>query len=240
MVIGETEIAFFISSAVMFAFVIPALYKLYKRKTISRGRKAGYTLIFPSLTILGGLSIFVFQFFMDWREVIMFNGIWVLIYVFLLQDLAGSSLGQKFPIGKAFLAVGFTVIFVICSVFVFCDVVNFMSLGEWIDFEPLPIFIVLTIITILTFILAVRFYGTGEEEFTGGDIQSGSVLFIYMMVTVYGLVFFIFGLPIYAEDSWIPTHVQNTFLIIGIIMLVLAIPLLIRERQKRVQAGWGR
>lgn len=239
MVLGDTELSFFISSAIMFAVVIPALYKLYKKPAINRGRKIGYTLIFPSLTILGSLSIFIFQFFIDWREVIVFNTIWVLIYVFLLQDLAGSTFMQKIPFGKLLLAVGFTILFVICSIFVFIDLITFMSLGEWISFLPLPTFIVFIIISILFFILAARFYGKGEEEFTRGEITSGGVLLLYIIVATYGIMFIFFGLPIYVEDSWIPPHVQNIFLIIGIILLVLAIPLLIRERQKRVKAGWG-
>lgn len=98
----------------------------------------------------------------------MFNVIWVLLYVFLLQDLADSTFTQKIPFGKLLLAIGFTILFLFCSIFALFDILNFISLKEWINFLPLPTFIILTIITILFFLLAARFYGKGEAEFTGG------------------------------------------------------------------------
>ena len=129
MVFGDAELAFIISSAVMYAFFLPAYYKLCKSSAINAGRKIGYAIIFPSLVIAGILTIFVLHFLMDWGELLVFNGIWALIYVFMLQDLAGSPLMQKLPLGKILLAIGFTLLFIICSAFAYLDVLWFLSLG---------------------------------------------------------------------------------------------------------------
>ncbi len=238
-VIGDTQLAFIISSAIMFACFLPAYYKLWKKPTVSRGRKIGYAILFPSLVILGGISTFVFQFFLDWGEVIVFNSIWVFLYLFLLRDITDSSFFQKIPIGKVLITSGFIILFVICSSLVFADLLWFVSFGEWIFFLPLPTLIILLIISILLFILAARFYKKGEEEFTGDEITSGGFLLLNITVATYGLLLVYAGLPIYSEDTGIPTHVRYILLIIGIILLILTIPTLYRERQKRVKRGWG-
>jgi len=62
MAFGDAELAFIITSIVMYIFFLPAYFKLYKSTSISRGHKIGYAIIFPSLTFLGCLSIFFFQF----------------------------------------------------------------------------------------------------------------------------------------------------------------------------------
>ncbi len=238
--LGSADIAFLISSSIVIALFIPTYYKLYRKWEVSRRHKIVYAIIFPVLMISGGLSIFVFHFLMDWKEVLMFNVIWVPFFLLMLQDLAANPLIQKFHMGTIFATVGLIILLTVVLVFIVMDILNFASTGEWIPFLPLPTLIVLVLIFFPLFILTARLYGKGEEEFTNGDIKSGAMLFLYAIIATFGFYLSLSGLySLIAEDSWIPSHVGIISLIIGLPFLIISTVMLFREKYKRKMKGWG-
>ncbi|HUX98061.1 MAG TPA: hypothetical protein VMV49_00780 [Candidatus Deferrimicrobium sp.] len=237
--LGDAEIAFLISSGIMVILFLFVYSKLYRKPEIHRSHKVVYALLFPGLLILGGISTFIFQIFITWDEVLMFNIVWLPIFFLMLQEVAGHSHTQKIPFGKLLLAVLLTILLVFCLVFILLDFLWFISLGVW-DILPLPTFIVLVIVTGPIFILAARLYGKGEEEFTDGQITSGGITFLYMIVCAFGLTFIALGLgPILlGEESWIPANIGYVLLTIGILLFTLSLIKLEKGRRKRKEAGY--
>ncbi|TFG04336.1 MAG: hypothetical protein EU536_04795 [Promethearchaeota archaeon] len=240
MAVGEAEIVFLISSGIMLALFLLVYSKLYRKPEVQRSHKIVYALLFPGLTILGGISIFLYQIFITWDEVLMFHVVWIPIFLLMFQEVAGRSHAQKIPFVKLLLAVALTILLIFCLTFILLDVLTFISLGVWSGFFPLPIFIVVVIVTGPLFILAARLYGKGEEEFTGGSITSGGITFLYIIGFTYGLFFIAAGSGaiVLGEVSWIPVQIGVILLIIGILITALSIIKLEKERRKRKDAGY--
>ncbi len=241
MALGDADIAFLISSGIMLTLFIFIYHKLYKKPEISRMHKVVYAILFPGIVILIGIGIFVFQIFINWREVLMFNVAWIPLFLLMLSDLAGDQLTRKIPFGKVFLTVGLIVLLIFCLTFILIDFLWYISVGVWLDFLPLPIFIVLVLGVGPLFVLTARLYGKGEEEFTDGRITSGGILFLYIIILTYGLALFVFGTApiVFGEDSWLPPYLSRILLVIGILLMAVSLPKLIEERRKRKEAGYA-
>ena len=235
MALGPTELTFLISSGIILALFIIVFYKLCKNSDVRRSHKIVYAIIFPGIVVLGCVSIFVFNLFMDWREVLMFNVVWVPLFLLMLLDLNENPIMRNFPFGRLFLAVGLVVISVILILLITVDFFMFMSTGEWVDFLPLPIFIVLVLLIGPILILTTRTYGKGEETSTEGKITSGGRAILLILGFGFAILIMIIGImPLISEDSWVPLQIGILTLIVGIILFIYINIQLNQERHKRL------
>ncbi|MHA1130772.1 MAG: hypothetical protein ACTSQQ_08185 [Candidatus Helarchaeota archaeon] len=238
MVLGPTELTFLISSGIMLALFIVVFYKLCKNSDVHRSHKIVYAIIFPGIVVLGCVSIFVFNLFMDWREALMFNIVWIPLFLLMLQDLSAPSQLKKLPFSKLFLAVALTILLVFCLSFILIAIIYYLNLGIWIDFLPIPIFIILVIIVGPLFVLTARIYGQGEAEFSNGEITSGGITFLYLIGFTYGLAMITMGFASLLGYETSP-YLIYPFIIIGMILFAYCGSKLIKERRKRKKAGYG-
>jgi hypothetical protein len=238
MVMGKMELAFLISSVVMLVLFIIVFYKLYKKPAISREHKIVYVIVFPSLAILGCISIFFFQFNVDWGELFIYNLIWIWLFLFMLQDLAGNPQTRSIPFGALILSVIGVVLVFLCGVIVMLTILSVLSLGDW--FIPLPILILLSLLLPLLLYLTATAWRKGETQYTKGTITSGGRSVLLIIGLTFGCVLGIAGSCSFLFwPFWIPLHVGIPVFIIGMILVIYCLPCLNEEKRKREVAGFG-
>ena len=239
MTLGDTEVAFLISSIIMLVFFILVYSKLYKKPEISREHKVVYAIIFPSLVVLGSIAIFIYQFYMDWGEIFMFNLIWVWFFLFMLQDLAGHPQTRAISFVALFLTVAGMVLVITCGVTVMLTLLWVLSVGEW--FIPPPILILLCLLLPLLLYLTAHSYGKGEHQYTQGAITSGGRIALLIIGLTFGAGLSVAGSGsfLFGPGDWMPLHVGIPTFIIGMILVFYCIPKLNEEKRKREEAGFG-
>ena len=239
MALGDAELIFFISNGIMLILFIVLYLKLYKKPEISRVRKVIYAIAFPALVTVITICILIFHISMSWDEALMFNVIWILFFLIMLQDIAGNPLMQKIPFGRLFLVLGLMILLVVSVVISLLDFVWFLSMGEWTF--PLPIFIVSTLIIIPLLILISQNFQKVEEQSTEGAIVSGGRYILHLLGFTFGAVLITIGVApiIVGEVSMIPSHIGIVLLVIGIILTLYNLFYIQQERRQRAKAGFA-
>ena len=239
MVLGDVELAFYISSITISVLFIFVFYNLIKRPSIKRIRKICYAIVFLTLMILNVILISIFDLVTKWDEVIMFNVIWIPFFLLMFQELAENPLILKIPFGQLIITAGLIISLVICASIVLMDYISFGAMGNWAI--SLPIFISCLLLIPFFLILIARVFGKAEKQWTEGVIESGKLFILYTLGAGYGLIMIVIGIYpiIFGADSWIPLNIGIPPLIIGLILFIYSIRNYLKERRKRIETGFG-